>query len=75
MCVRVCVYTWSTDSRLDASLLQSRNSVDCTLDMLREYIPVQVKQAEGKLIRYLGNKNTHKYMTHLFLFFVFYLVN
>lgn len=56
--LRLCVRgsTWSTDGRLDAGLLQNRNSVDCTLDVLHEYVPVQVKQAEGKLIRHLGNK-------------------
>lgn len=53
----VCGSTWSTDGRLDTGLLQNRNSVHCTLNVLHEYIPVQVKQAEGKLIRHLGNKN------------------
>lgn len=52
-CLRVC--TWSTDCGLDASLLQNRNSIYSSLDMLRKYVPVQVKQAEGKLIRHLGN--------------------
>lgn len=63
VCARVCVSTWSTDSGLDASLLQNRNSVDCTLNILHEYIPVQVKQAEGKLIRHLGRKTQ---MTYIF---------
>ena len=56
LCACVCVCTWSTDGGLDPSLLQIRNSVYGALDMLHEYIPVQVKQAEGKLIRHLRNK-------------------
>lgn len=59
------VRTWSADRRLDAGLLQSRNSVDCALDVLHEHIPVQVKQAEGKLVRHLQNGNTNKRTPHL----------
>lgn len=62
MCICVCTSTWSTDGGLDASLLQNRNSVDGTLNMLREYIPVQVKQAEGKVIGHLGNKTAVMYV-------------
>lgn len=51
--------TWSTDCRLDASLLQIRNSVDSALNVLHEDIPVQVKQAESKFIRHL-EKNTNE---------------
>lgn len=56
VCLCMCASTWSTNSGLDASLLQYRNSVDCTLNMLHENVPVQVKQAERKLVRDLEYK-------------------
>lgn len=56
--------TWSTDSGFDTSPLQSRNTVNGSLDVLHEDVPVQVKQAEGKFIRHLHNKNTDFYRTY-----------
>lgn len=50
--------TWSTDGGFDPSPLQSRNPVNCSLDVLHEDVPVQVKQAEGKFIRHLYDENT-----------------
>ena len=53
VCVYVCVCTWSADSGFDAGLLQCWDSVDGPLYVLHEHVPVQIKQAKGKLIRHL----------------------
>lgn len=45
--------TWPADGGFNARFLQHRHSVDGTLDVLRENIPVQVKEAKSKFLRYL----------------------
>lgn len=57
-----CRVTWPADSGFNACFLQHRHSVDGTLDVLRENIPVQVKEAKSKFLGYLkvgnGNQDT-----------------
>jgi hypothetical protein len=42
--------TWTTDCGFDPCLLQHRDAVDGTFNVLGEYIPVQVKEAKGKFV-------------------------
>ncbi len=57
--VCMCLCTWTTDSGFDSSLFQSRYSVHGTVNVLHKDIPVQIKQAEGKLIRHLQDHRTN----------------
>lgn len=42
--------TRATDCGLDPRLLQHWDAVDGTFDVLGEHVPVQVKEAKGKLV-------------------------
>lgn len=51
--------TRATDRGLDPRLLQHGDPVDGAFDVLGEHVPVQVKEAEGKLVGHLGAGRGH----------------
>lgn len=49
--------TWAADRGLDPRLLQHRHPVDGPFDVLAEHVPVQVEEAESKLVQHLGRRD------------------